>query len=97
MTKEEYLDRLKIFAGEYEAKKREAMREYCLSNNIVNVGDIVTDQIGSVKVESISVSANFGSPCCLYNGIELKKDLKPKKNGSRRSVYQSNIIWVNAK
>jgi len=56
-------------------------------------GDIVTDHIGSICVEKISYQTKLGShPEFIVYGVELKKDLNPRKDGSKRAIYQSNII-----
>ena len=72
-------------------RKKDAIREYCFGNNTVKIGDIVTDLIGSVKVEKILIEYSLTRPQCVYFGAELKKDLTPRKDGSKRSVYAQNI------
>jgi len=72
-------------------RKKDAIREYCLGNNTVKIGDIVADHIGSVKVERILVEYSLTRPQCVYVGAELKKDLTPRKDGSKRSVYAQNL------
>lgn len=72
-------------------RKKDAIREYCLVNNTVKIGDIVTDHLGSVKVERILVEYSLTRPQCVYVGSELKKDLTPRKDGSKRNVYAQNI------
>ncbi|HWY36545.1 MAG TPA: hypothetical protein VNX68_18020 [Nitrosopumilaceae archaeon] len=92
MTPEEYKNRLKAIDEERDVKKRQLVKECALSNNTVKIDDIVTDHIGSVKVESIKFDYNHGGiPCCIYYGIELKKDLTPTKKGEKRGVWQNNI------
>ena len=90
MQLEELEANIKGFAKEYESAKNKAIGEYCFSNNTVKVGDIFTDHIGSIVVESIKVSAGFGKYQCVYFGAELTKKLEPKKNGAKRRAYQQN-------
>ena len=93
MTHEEYKLRKKKLEEQYNVDLRWLNREYALSNNKYQVGDIVTDHIGSIKVESISIEDSFGTgiPTCVYTGLELKKDLTPTKKLSKRQVWESNI------
>ena len=79
---------------EYTLNKKTLIRELCEANNPYKVGDIFTDHIGSVLVEKIryDMSTYRDYPCCVYYGIELKKDLTPKKSMTRRNAYQSNDI-----
>ena len=90
MQLEELEAKIKSFAKEYESARNKAITEYCLANNTVKVGDIFTDHIGSIVVESIKASAGFGKYQCVYFGTELTKKLEPKKNGDKRSAYQQN-------
>lgn len=94
MNLEEYNLKVK----EIEDARQEAIRklvvECALSNNTIEIGQIVEDHIGKVKVEKIRFNhASFGKlPSCRYWGIELKKDGTPKKRGDYRDVYQSNLL-----
>jgi len=96
MNREEYSIKRNILKTEYDKKVRELNKEYALSNNKISIGDIITDHIGSIKVEAICITTPFGrdNPCCLYSGTEYTKSGKPFKNGSKRKVYQFNLIKV---
>lgn len=91
MTLKEYKNRLKESEDKHRAEIRALRSEFALKNAIHAVGDITTDHIGSIKVTGIGC-ANYGDPQTIYYGIELKKDLTPRKDGAKRWVYQSNII-----
>jgi hypothetical protein len=97
-TYEKELKQLYIF---YRRKKRELFERCALANNQVRVGDIVTDHVGSVMVEKIQpcgqVSSGSTEPSCLYRGGEYTKKGKPFKSGSKRDVYQSNVVAINNK
>jgi len=68
-------------------------RDFAVSNSIVKIGDVVTDHIGSVKVESIKLYRCFGElPRLSYYGIRLKKNGLPFVSGEKRSAYQMNLI-----
>ena len=68
-------------------------KKYIDSNNPYKIGDIVTDHIGSIIVEHINYRmTDYDNPYAVYYGIELRKDLQPKKNGSKRNSFQMNLI-----
>ena len=90
MTLQEYKNRLKESEDKHRAEIRALQMEFALKNAIHTKGDIVTDHIGSIKVDAISCVA-YGDPQAVYHGAELKKDLTPRKDGAKRWVYQSNI------
>jgi hypothetical protein len=91
MTEAEYKERVKELELKQKNERNELAIEFAYSNSTVAVGDVVTDHIGSVKVERIGVYISYGVPECTYTGVELKKDLTPTKKGGKRSVYQSNM------
>lgn len=65
---------------------------YAFSNSDIEVGDIVTDHIGSIKVNTIEVTIGFGRvPYCVYRGECYTKKSKRFKNGEIRVVHQTNI------
>lgn len=93
MNPQEYKDRLSTLEDEFENKKKELIKECALSNNPYKNGDIVADHIGSIRIEKIMVSLGSDrKPTCVYYGPELKKDLTPRKDGSKRQVWQVNLI-----
>lgn len=94
MKVEDYRKGLKIIEAEYKKQKDDLAKTYALANNNINIGDVITDHIGSIKVESIKVeiSSFYETPRCVYFGPELRKDKSPKKNGAKRNVWQSNLI-----
>ena len=96
MTIEEYKLLKQEYAEQALKKERRLAYIFATSNNTVKVGDIITDHIGSIKVEKISwgyfgSSGNISLPSCVYNGVVLKKDKTPTKRGNNRKVYQINL------
>lgn len=91
MKFEELEIQLKTIEDSAERQRKAAIRQYCLENNTVRVGDIVKDRIGSVKVEKILIDYSRTRPQCIYVGAELKKDLTPRKDNSKRNVYAQNL------
>ena len=90
----EYLNLRQAIRERAKSEEKELARKYAYANNKIKVGDIVTDHIGSIKVEKILWGfASFkDKPLCIYRGIELKKDKTPTKRGNKRDVYQSNLV-----
>lgn len=92
MTNENYSKELTYIKMDFERRKRELAIQYVTENAKFKVGDIVTDHIGSVKVEVVKTQLREqGYPETVYHGTELKKDLTPTKKGDKRSVWVSNI------
>lgn len=71
--------------------KRELIKKYCDANNPYKIGDKFTDHIGTILIESISYYWST-EPCCVYFGLELKKDGTPKNNRNKRKAWQSNAL-----
>jgi hypothetical protein len=93
MTPEEFKQKLQELDSEFEKRKRDLNKEYAFSNNPYKVGDIVTDHIGFLKIQTMKHTVSqYNLPQCVYFGIELKKDGTPMKKQTGRGVWQENII-----
>lgn len=88
----EYNDRLKQLKEEFEKNKKNLIQECALSNNPYNIGDIITDQLGTIQINAILFTTHYDKPTCVYIGTELKKDLTPKKGSPKRQSWQINIV-----
>ena len=91
MTLEEYKNQVKLLQEEHERKRFRLAFEYAISNNNVQVGDFVTDHVGTIKVDKISMFYDKEIPSLIYYGQEYTKTGKQLKNGSERPVYQINV------
>lgn len=93
MTKEEYESGLAALEREYKAKCNELARNYAMSNNPYNIGDILQDHYQIIKVERIGWGHNLrGLPECWYRGTQLTKKLEPKKRQDLAPrMVQSNV------
>lgn len=92
MTIEEYKKRLKDMEAAFRAAEDALSAEYAMSNNPYNKGDIIEDHFHIIEVQKIRWQYSYGSPpCCIYSGIELKKDLTPKIRQINTVMYQSNV------
>lgn len=94
MEETEYNERLKKIEADYEQTKKNLYIEYGKSQAKYGVGDIIGDSTKIIKVDRITVHKSFGLPEPVYNGIELRKDLLPKKNGDRGAIYGNRQITL---
>lgn len=98
MEIEEYKTKLNDIIKAQEKKRHELYYEYAMANNNVKAADIVTDHIGSVLVDKITVHMGYGGiPECYYRGVQMTKKGIPFKSGERRFVYVKNLKSVNGK
>lgn len=90
-------ERIKEIKERTEKEINNLKRKYASEHSTVVKGDIVTDHIGSVKVERITVHYGYNrdtEPSCIYYGQEITKKGVPFKNESKRSVFQINLKKV---
>lgn len=92
MTKEQYNYQKKHLEEEWRNKQRDLAKEYALSNNPHKIGDVITDHIKTIKIESIAFYNGGSSPECLYKGIQYNKSGSISKRQDDNKIYQSNII-----
>lgn len=98
MEKEVYEQKLNEIENECSQKKTKLMVDYGLSQKKFDVGDIITNNIYTIKVDKITVYKSFGLPMPVYHGVELTKELVPKKNKNRGAIYSNdNVTKLNAK
>jgi len=91
MNKEEFINKIKQIDLNAEQLKIAVIKKYCIANNKVNIGDVVSDSSDTIKVEKIGFYLTTGEPCCIYTGQKLKKDGTPTKKAELVRVYQSNM------
>lgn len=93
MDAEDLKNRLDAIESNAKSQRGKAIHEYCMANNTVKIGDIISNRQACILVESIKASKLFGSDRyeCAYAGIDLTKKLEPKKNGSKSLIFQSSI------
>ena len=100
MNKEEYLKAKKALEEECEIKKKHLAREFAYSNNPVKIGDIITDNYKTIRVEKLLWGYNIGTPfsCMYYRGTRLTKNGQPaKREAEDNSVAQTDIQEINGK
>lgn len=91
MTKEEYNIKLKQIEIDSENAKKELYKEYAISNNPYKIGDIISDHVKTIKIESWKYYKSFGLPQCVYRGIRINKDGTIAKKQDNNTIYQENI------
>jgi hypothetical protein len=91
MSHNDYLVALKKIETDAEFAKRSLMREYAMLNNPYRSGDVVTDHVGSIRIDIIRYHLIESNPCAVYSGVILNNDGTPNKKGKTRGVYQTNI------
>ena len=99
MTKDDFDVRMSEITQEFNEKREKLWIEFAKSNNIVQIGDVVRDHTGLIKVEGAQVFLpSFSNyPYMRYEGTELKKDGTLKKKETIRSVFQGNMVEINGK
>ena len=85
---------IKQIEEERTARLIQAGKEYVATYSPYTSDDFFTDHLGAIRILRVSFELNFLAPIkepkIKYYGIELRKDLQPKKNGSHRWAYLSN-------
>ena len=76
---------------EYKEKCKKLDIQFAKENNPYKIGDIISSNGISIKIEVISVYLDV-IPKCKYTGTKINKDGKLSKKGEVRSIYQNSII-----
>ena len=74
------------------AAKNKLYVEYGLSQAICKVGDIIKKDDDIVLVDKIRAYKALGLPMPIYHGIQLKKDLTPRKDEKRGIIYGNERV-----
>jgi len=77
---------------EWAKRRKEALyTEYVRTNAKYKIGDIICDGLDSIKITRVGYALEQGNIEIFYFGILLTKQLKPRKDGSTRYIYEKNI------
>ena len=87
MAETTFNERLKKIDADYGTAKKALYIEFAKSNEIYKTGDIISDSVKTILIDRITAHKSFGFPEPVYNGVELRKDLTPKKSGERGAIY----------
>ena len=93
MTPGDYEKELAELKNKFKAEKFALAKKYAISNNTVKIGDLITDHIGTIRVEKIKTAIiNSIVPHCNYWGaLIIKGSEKPFKRGGKRWTSQRDI------
>lgn len=99
MTKQEYREALHEINVKAENERRMLTRAFVTEHGPVKVGDYISDQSDTIRVEGWVISKRsykFNSlPCLIYRGKTCKKDGTPLENPIGCIVHQSKLLRVN--
>ncbi len=94
MNQTDYLSKKAEIKRRHGKELSNLAMEFVTKNTTTKIGDIVTDHIGSVKVERIECAYGFSDdyPIAVYHGTCYTKTGKPFKSGEERSIWGNNIV-----
>jgi len=95
MNEQEYISKVEIIEANAKKEHKLLAIAYAKDNSDIVIGDVVTDHIGSVRVEKIAYENSYLNgrmlPQCVYFGIRLTQKGDEFKNGKTRWVHQYNL------
>lgn len=91
MTKELLYKEIANINEVAERRKKALYVEYVRTNAKYKIGDIICDCVDSIKITRIGYVLKRGNIEISYFGILLTKQLKPRKDGSIKYIYEKNI------
>lgn len=92
MDYKEFRAEMEDLEKQYKLEKKRILNEYVMSWCPYKIGDIVRDHIGFVKIEKIvPIIGICNKVDIMMFGTEYTLKLEPKKTGTRRNIYHSNI------
>ena len=87
-----YQDALKELNEKHKKEKDALIRAFALEQNPHKQGDVISDHRCTIRITKIWTLCEHDKPTCVYDGIELKKDLTPKhKKGNTEPIIER--IW----
>jgi hypothetical protein len=100
MNLDEFRKKAKEIRDEAEREVKKLGKDLAFNNASAKIGDIVTAKYGnkvSIIVDDIkftmkSYLAREESPECVYFGYVLTKAGKPRKDGERGRIYESDLL-----
>src|SRR5690242_19211836 len=98
MTEQEYHKELESIERDYESQKQKLYIKYGMSKKLFENGNVIKSHNGQLlMIDKITVSKFHGLPEPVYHGFELKKDLTPRKDKNRISIYgNEDVTLVNS-
>jgi hypothetical protein len=87
MSLDDYKKEVEILEEQFRLQKQKIAREYALGTAKFIPGDIIKDSVSIIEIKKIKWQYSLYAPIVVYEGVELKKDLTPKKDGSIRCIF----------
>ena len=99
MTKEELKEKIDELSRQFDKEKNKIYKQYLEEEYGIKIGDIVTDHIHTIKVESIDYFYDcfLDGPTAKLNGPDYKKDGTISKRQTNTPVYLQNVKVINGK
>ncbi len=95
MNSQEYNERKNTLLKEHKRQLFVLAKEYAMSKVKAKIGDIISDNRATIKVDKHSVSEMFSShPYCLWHGPEYTKAGRPRKDMARGCIRDSEIETI---
>lgn len=99
MTEQEYREALHEINVKAENERRMLAKEFATEHSPVKVGDYISDNCDTIRVEGWDISHRgyeyTSLPCLVYKGKTCKKDGTPRKYPKKCRVEQRNLLRVN--
>ena len=93
MTEEEYYKKIKALKDDFDREMSIVRNDYAMSNNTVQIGDIISDYVNIIRVNKIRTynSDNSTPPKCIYSGDKITKKGTVSKTQPTAIIYQGNL------
>lgn len=92
MEEKDYNAKIAQAENDYKKALHKIYAEFALSNAKFKIGDTIADSSKTIVVQKITTNKFIGLPCAVYHGVELKKDLKPKKNSPINVIFGDSRV-----
>ena len=91
MKKEEYEKKLIDMEERHRKEELALKKEFAFSNSLIKKGDIISDKIKTIRVDSIRYTT-LGLPECVYDGVLITKAGKPYKSGETGRIFHHGLL-----
>ena len=87
MTEEEYKAQMDQIDRKAELQRKVLMIDYARDQIKFKIGDIISNNIYVIKIESFGTYVGLGLPIPTYKGRSLTQKMQPKKSGEYGVIY----------
>lgn len=93
MTQEELKEKIAAIDRLAATQKKAAYFEYVKENAKYKIGDVVSDETDTIRIERIDFNIfATGVVSIYYWGVMLTKKGEPRKDGQKRAIYEERIV-----